>query len=219
MDYVTSDLHLYNDKVAKQRGFKTPQEHVDAIINGINSRVTGFDTLYVLGDIGNSSLIQQNGDMKRLKAGKLILIRGNHDKNNNNVYHEIGFDEVYRHPIFYDERIILSHYPTQCDYRYLNVHGHLHGAHLDLPNYINANIDETGYLPLSLKHLRRLTMNLPPIKEKFLHEWFAEHYVFNDKNRSDITVDETGHIVDIEKCRETCNSSRMRKEKGDERNL
>lgn len=116
-------------------------------IKSINSKVGKFDTLVILGDIGDIECV------KKLKGYK-VLIQGNHDAGASKYKKEVStkyittdkknfkildsdntrvnlkfnnnlFDEVYTGCLIINKKIILSHEPVQFDYAF-NIHGHDH---------------------------------------------------------------------------------------------
>lgn len=183
--YIYSDTHFSdvehfkllkaNNKVPE--GINSVEELDELQIKNINEIVHRNDTLILLGDVGNIEYI------KRLKAGKKILITGNHDRDTEYyqrriTYNEkfdpafIGlpdnsykplldnklFDEVYAGPLMISDKIILSHEPIVPCPRYLvNLHGHTH----DRPDvyefvehlYYNFCAEAIGFRPVSLGEL------------------------------------------------------------------
>lgn len=129
--------------------FKGPTfvEKLDEMqINNINKLCNKCDTLVILGDIGNIECI------KKLKAGRKILIMGNHDCGASN-YKNL-FDEVYEGPLFIGKRILLSHEPVEFDYA-LNIHGHVHSDKKRKKELycFNACAEYINYTPVNLKDI------------------------------------------------------------------
>ena len=112
--YILSDLH-FNDGDCKlmDPNWITPKEQV-AIINNMVKR---NDTFICLGDVGKADYVRE------IKAGKKILILGNHDAKG--AYKQY-FDEVYTGPVFIADKILLSHEPVYGLPWCLNIHGHDH---------------------------------------------------------------------------------------------
>lgn len=81
MIYVYSDPHFGDVAINKMRFPQLTVEEADEYqIKQINSQVGRFNTLVLLGDIGNLECV------KRLKGYKKILIMGNHDEGNASNY-------------------------------------------------------------------------------------------------------------------------------------
>ena len=139
--YILSDLH-FDDADCKLMDpyWIEPQEQVEMI----NKLVKKSDTFICLGDVGNPEYL------KDIKAGKKILLLGNHDKKNK--YNEF-FDEVYAGPIFIAEKILLSHEPITGLAWCLNIHGHDHSGmenYLETCKHINVAANVCGYKPVNL---------------------------------------------------------------------
>ena len=79
MIYFTADTHFGHYNVIRfcDRPFASAEEMDEAMIQNWNDRVTGNDTVYILGDMFFRST-NAEGILKRLK-GKKRLIVGNHD--------------------------------------------------------------------------------------------------------------------------------------------
>lgn len=191
MEYFISDLHFNHSNILKfeRQEFKTIEEHNEFIIASINRVVTKFDTLYLLGDLGDDLEL-----IKRLN-GKKILVMGNHDKQAKYKYHEV-FDEVYDTPIYLNKRVVLSHIPIPVTQGTLNVHGHLHGSKLNSGNYLNVSAMLINYKPISLKVLDIKVSNLVKDSHKFLEEWYAHMYMFV-QNRTDVVFEPNG-LIELE---------------------
>lgn len=142
MIYFTSDLHFGHnqDFVYDRRGFKSMQEHDEALIANWNDVVKPEDTVYILGDIMLGDNRYGLSCLRRL-AGNKNFIGGNHDTNNR--IDLISFDTSlnmewigYAMPFKYGKlRFYLSHYPTlTSNYdeglplrrRVINLCGHAH---------------------------------------------------------------------------------------------
>lgn len=138
--FVTSDLHFGHDRefVYEVRGYKSIEEHDEAIVSNWNSVVSQEDDVYLLGDIMLCDAKKGAELVKRLH-GKIHLIRGNHDTDDKlklyailpNIV-EIADAKYYRlegGPTFY-----MSHYPTLVAHEKLkrfknaiiNLYGHTH---------------------------------------------------------------------------------------------
>lgn len=191
MDYFCSDLHFGHIRTVlfERKQFKTIEEHDAYYYKKIKDTMTAFDTLYVLGDLGEG--VQK--DFFRQIPGKKILIMGNHDKRSKSYYLRLGFDEVYNHPIFYSRRIVLSHEPIPVTDDVLNVHGHLHSAIIDKDNYFNVNIFFIDK-PIKINALEKKMMSLPKVSLVYGEEWFAPLYKFIINIEDKEEVDPDGHI-------------------------
>ena len=191
MEYFISDPHFGHANILKfeRHEFKSIEEHDAFIVASINKVVTKFDTLYLLGDIGELENVTKLN-------GKKILIMGNHDKLAKYKYEEV-FDEVYDTPVYLSKRIVLSHIPIPTTPGVLNVHGHLHGSILNSENHLNISAMLVNYRPISMKVLDIKMSRLTKDSHKFLYEWYAHLYKFVQKERNDVVFDEDG-VIDLE---------------------
>ena len=143
MIYITSDFHFNHQKefIYEPRGFSSPIEMNEVLLENFNSIVKPEDEVYILGDLmlGGSVFHRQGLELIRALNGKLHIIRGNHDtdlrwsaysKLENVVECENSIYLHYKKYHFY-----LSHYPSMTSNytdekslksRTLNLCGHTH---------------------------------------------------------------------------------------------
>lgn len=189
MRYYISDLHFGHENILKfeRTEFPSIQAHDDYIVYMINSIVKETDELMILGDVGNLDQVS------RIKCRKYLLL-GNHDTANMKKYLAY-FAEVYTRPYYLKDNILLSHIPHPVTEDVLNVHGHLHGSRLASRNHLNLSAHIIGYRPLNEESLYQIAAALPKKQIRFLEEWYADMYVFdNASERNDVVTDETGRI-------------------------
>lgn len=183
--WVCSDLHLQHKNIINmcRKQFNSVEEHDKYVIKQYNSVVGPDDLVYVLGDVGftpKDSLAK----LIRQLHGRKILVVGNHDRLKDNDYISMGFIQVVRHPIFYNNNIILSHIPCiEClnsPYT-INVHGHLHNSALTLPNFFNVNVELHDFLPFNIKYFEEQAEKLCTKYrwQKFGEEWYKDYYSFD----------------------------------------
>ena len=169
--FVTSDLHFGHNRefLWGPRGFRSIEEHDEAIIANWNSVVAEDDYVYVLGDL-------MLGDNKHGKAcverfnGHIYLIRGNHDTNErwdevyptiSNVVERYGWASMIGYRKYH---LYLSHFPTltgnlekeslkKCT---LNIFGHTHSKNKffeDRPYMYNVALDAHHNTPVLLEDI------------------------------------------------------------------
>lgn len=124
--WFTSDLHFLDENVAKLRGFSTPFAHDVRIIQYWQTRVQTHDTVYLLGDMTNGKLQNENAMLEAISElpGHKILIAGNHDSvlpyhydssDRQRDFHQV-FDAIHDHKRIsvngYDA--LLCHFPYKC---------------------------------------------------------------------------------------------------------
>lgn len=177
--YVTSDWHFNHKNIVSlcRPQFSSIEEHNDCIAQRFNEVVGKDDLVYVLGDVGFTPASKLAPIIRQLNGRKILLI-GNHDVLKDSEYLSMGFIEVVRHPIYYSTNIILSHIPVKEAYDnpwVYNIHGHLHNGALDLPNFINANVENWDYRPVDLKKLEAdIVPNCRKTRfEPYKTEWYA----------------------------------------------
>ena len=158
--FLTSDLHLYHKRVIQfaDRPFKDLREMHFTLVENWNSVVGKKDKVYVLGDVSFNNKPNTKKIIERLRGYK-ILIMGNHDKRRSRKWWlDVGFDEVIKHPIIYNQFLIFSHEPVYCS-NFVNFHGHLHdnNAPEKVYNYhVNVNVEFNNYTPVCLDNYQTL---------------------------------------------------------------
>ena len=81
MIFFTSDLHLGHENCIRlcNRPFSSIEEMDETLIENWNRKITGKDTVYILGDLIYRSQKPPEEYLRRLR-GKKHLILGNHDR-------------------------------------------------------------------------------------------------------------------------------------------
>ena len=176
MIYFTSDLHLGHDKIIdfERIKFKTIEEHDNDIYKNI-STLHSSDKLYILGDLGKIDPIKWHS--YNIKC-KIYLLKGNHDKSKDYIYNRFGI-EIINFPMYYTERIIISHEPVLVEDDVLNLHGHLHCSRLDLKNYYNVNYYLNNCKFITIREVMSMLANIPKNKNKYKYgyEWWIKNQV------------------------------------------
>ena len=137
MDFFIADTHFGHANIVKYCGrpFPNSDEMDETIIRNWNAVVSKDDTVYHLGDF---SLVKKNRIPEYIDAlnGKIILIRGNHDRSRTiTAWGKMGIDSR-NGPIRYSY-YLLSHEPMLFP-ELPNIHGHTHG------NVHNGDISDHG---------------------------------------------------------------------------
>lgn len=164
--FFSSDWHNYHDPkwdvpIWKMRGYSSPQESLDDVVNKINARVKEDDHLYYMGDSFLNATDEQVMEwFSRVKCKNINYIFGNHSSNTYRIYREAVFNkwgdkniEVYptrvNNIVFlgnYQEiyigkqMIVLGHYPihswNKMGNKAWNLSGHQHNNdHTRNPQY------------------------------------------------------------------------------------
>ena len=179
MIYFISDLHFGHERILEfeRTQFKTIEEHDNYIIQEYNKVVEEKDTCYILGDLGFGVKKAHIKECLDQLHGTKIIILGNHDEMKKSFFSTLNGDvQYYDHPIYLNKRIVLSHVPVKVDDDVINVHGHLHNAVLDLPNYINVNAHIIKYKPLSFREVMDKVSTMKKNSIKFGEEWYKDSY-------------------------------------------
>lgn len=141
-------------------------------VKRINSKVGRYDTLVILGDVGDVEFVKQ-------LHGYKILIMGNHDAGASNYKRKVDylldeehgsleydlmnklvkvdnhlFDEVYTGVLMITDKIILSHQPiTNLPPFMFNIHGHDHSNWFTGSRHMNVCAEHINYTPISLTEI------------------------------------------------------------------
>jgi len=189
--------------IVYSKTFKTKEEHIGRTVTMFNKTVGPEDITVFLGDIGETDIIEDV--IKRLN-GKKVLLMGNHDSFSKSKAIDMGFDEVYDTPVFYNERLVFSHEPMPVEPGILNVHGHTHQIKLKSEWHLNLCPEWWNYRPVSIKTiLKTYVYDKPKPNRRFLEEWFKDiqlSFQDNTDERFNLKEDGTIHslkILDYEK--------------------
>ena len=161
MIYFIADTHFGDASFIPfdQRPFKDLNEMDTTIIKNCNDVVTDDDTLIINGDFA----IPGENTVKHIANqlnGKKILVRGNHDTLDEEVYTSCGI-KVIDYPIILDEFYIVSHYPMHINPAgpYVNIFAHVHGN----PMYKTVSsrsfctsCSRIAYAPVSFNTVKRM---------------------------------------------------------------
>jgi calcineurin-like phosphoesterase family protein len=160
MIYITSDDHFGHSNIIGycNRPFSSVQEMDEALIGRWNARVSNLDTVYCLGDFAFGSIGVVADYRKRLN-GKIILVKGNHDRHNDSALKlRAGFDEVYKELTLELDgfRLLLKHRPhvgKETPYHDIMLAGHVHDVWDIKGNIINVGVDVRDFEPKTLCEL------------------------------------------------------------------
>lgn len=168
--FFTSDHHFGHTNIINfcNRPFNNAEEMNEKLIENWNSVVFNGDTVFHLGDFAyrNSKAIEK---YRNKLNGNIILIKGNHDCENNRQIQHL-FDQIYDY-LEIDVRdddapkdwqhIVLSHYPflswNKAFYGSWMFHGHTHNNPMDYkhPRLINCCVENWQYTPISYDQIKQ----------------------------------------------------------------
>jgi len=147
--WFTADTHFGHTAIICHcsRPFLSVAEMDEALIARWNAVVSPGDIVYHLGDFALGS-IQKIKEYRQRLRGRIILIRGNHDRRGGAF--AALFDEVHDlHEILFNQdglsqRIVLCHYALRVwprsHYGAWHLYGHSHGKLPDDPSTLSLDI-------------------------------------------------------------------------------
>jgi calcineurin-like phosphoesterase family protein len=120
----------------------------------------------MLGDFSFYSQEKTREIVSRLQGHK-ILVMGNHDRSRGiKWWYEVGFDEVYKHPIVLNDFLMLSHEPPHYippNTPYFYIYGHVHGSEMYktiTKTSSCVSVERWDYAPIELQKLTDLVKTL-----------------------------------------------------------
>lgn len=160
--YVSADHHFNHENIIKicNRPFSNVEQMNAELIRLWNSIVNSNDIVFYLGDFGFGRKENLKEICSKLN-GKKILVRGNHDKRqNNSALRYIGFDDIFDSIEL--GKILLTHKPIiDVDRGIINIHGHIHNAKTSLikgyksKNHLCVSVECTDFKPISIDFIRK----------------------------------------------------------------
>ena len=160
--FVIADLHFSHENIIKyeNRPFRSAEHMNIELINNWNSVVSKRDKVFVLGDVSFADKETTKGIVSQLHGHK-ILILGNHDRGRSadNFWRYVGFDEVSKYPILYNEFVVMSHEPPSYFNEatpYTFIYGHVHSS--DMYRTVTRNtacvsVERWNYTPVEINAL------------------------------------------------------------------
>lgn len=99
--WFTSDLHFGHANIIRfcDRPFEDAHHMNCGIVDGINAHAGPDDELWIVGDLAMGDLMGTLGITRRLTAGRIVLVAGNHDRCHPyyGAKHLRWVDEYHRH--------------------------------------------------------------------------------------------------------------------------
>ncbi len=169
--WFTSDTHYNHANIIRycNRPFQSAEEMNAKLVENWNDRVKPEDTVFHLGDFAFGKLTDWEDARKQLN-GKIILIKGNHDKIQDGQIKHL-FDDIYDYleikvkDSSIDsgwQPIILCHYAFRVwnnSHRgAYHLYGHSHGTLPDDPCSLSfdVGVDCHNYAPLSYSDVQNI---------------------------------------------------------------
>ncbi len=169
MVYFTSDLHIGQAKIIQycKRPFATVEAMNETLIGNWNRRVTGNDTVYVIGDLFFRDSVRAEDYLGRMNGEKRLVI-GNNDKEwmwETDLHKYFASVERISEITEGSRNFVLCHYPMMSwngmDAGSYHIYGHIHNNLYDsywpllrtMDNALNAGVDINGFIPVTFEEL------------------------------------------------------------------
>lgn len=157
--YLISDTHFGHTKVlqfeSQHRPFATIAEHDECLVDNWNQVVKDEDTVYHLGDVAWNKTVLSN-TIPRLK-GKKILVGGNHDKMDTQLYLDSGFTAMFGACSL--GAYLLTHVPIHKDemrWQGGNIHGHRHSQLPLEGKYFCVSCEQVNLAPIDFELVKSM---------------------------------------------------------------
>ena len=165
--FVTSDQHFNHENIIKycDRHFSSVEEMNEEMIKRWNTVVSKDDTVFVLGDFFMGRLTEIEDILSRLN-GHIMLVEGNHDKDNRITTMTLYGNVKNLGPLFIMDyrgiNIVMCHYPINFDLRdmvsrtskkMVFLYGHIHNLApkgLDRGCFYHVGVDTNDFTPVNL---------------------------------------------------------------------
>lgn len=170
--YFTADTHYYHKAMLNFRPqFRTVDEMNEALIENHNTLVRPTDTVFHLGDVSFGHAIDTVSVLGQLN-GRLVLIRGNHDKRLSDEVLAM-FSEVHDY-LEIDvmrqsgskQRICMLHFAmrvwNRSHYGAYHLHGHSHGNLRPYHRSMDVGVDANSLAPISFARVDEKLGNIEP---------------------------------------------------------
>lgn len=168
--FVTSDQHFNHENIIKycNRPFSSVEEMNEEMIKRWNTVVSQDDTVFVLGDFFMGRLTEIKDILAQLN-GHIMLVNGNHDKDDRVVKMTSYGDVVNLGPLYIIEyknvNVVMCHYPIDFDLRNMVsktskkmvfLYGHIHNLApkgLDRGCFYHVGVDTNDFTPVNLDNI------------------------------------------------------------------
>lgn len=156
--FITSDLHLDHTNIIKycNRPFLNIEEMNKTIVDNWNNTISNKDIVFFLGDLAYGRKSRSTDYWLKQLNGKIIFIKGNHDKSDKIKFHETYILK------FREYKFFLSHDPEQVpkDWDGWVIFGHHHNNNLEQYPFIdkkkkqiNISTELTKFRPILIDDL------------------------------------------------------------------
>ncbi len=167
--WLTSDTHFGHENIIRYCGrpYTDAAEMNFDMIRRWNDTVSAGDIVYHLGDfaMGQPHLW---AEYRRRLLGRIVLVRGNHDRNADFMRDVVGIDEVLENAVLEIDgtRCWVNHYPPEgTDWHGakkvrphalepydLALCGHIHEKWKVAKGCVNVGVDQWNFRPITVEH-------------------------------------------------------------------
>lgn len=166
--FFTSDTHFGHKNIINycNRPFDTVEKMNETLIEKWNKKVGKKDIVYHLGDFCMGDPKQYIDHLN----GKIYSILGNHDKQIEKIWKQLGWIKMIKTVKIGGVFITLCHYPfevwNKSHFNQWHLHGHCHGTlQVNHGKRYDVGVDSNGYEPVEFEELRQIMENKPNNKD------------------------------------------------------
>lgn len=161
--FFTADTHFNHEKMMTYccRQFNSVEEMNEKLISNWNQVVPTGGLVYHLGDF---AWYDPKPILERLN-GQIILIKGNHDRDNVSKHPKVVRTEKLLNIRVEDQPVTLCHFAMRVwhlsHYGSWHLYGHSHGKLPEWGKSYDVGVDKNFFFPLSWKEIKDIMQKLP----------------------------------------------------------
>lgn len=177
--YVGCDWHLYSNKYNAHHPYRTARS-IGRLADNYGYMIDDTDIFIFLGDLcdlqvcDRKKLAQVSSVIHNIKGYK-IMCKGNHDLFDDDVYLELGFDEICDIATAYG--LVFSHVPVRVMPNEVNIHAHLH----------HEKVSSLGYQHINAYSANFQKEDQPILVDTLLKEAPIQDIDYNEKWSKEVT--------------------------------
>lgn len=177
--YVGCDWHLYSNKYNAHHPYRTARS-IGRLADNYGYMIDDTDIFIFLGDLcdlqvcDRKKLAQVSSVIHNIKGYK-IMCKGNHDLFDDDVYLELGFDEICDIATAYG--LVFSHVPVRVMPNEVNIHAHLH----------HEKVSSLGYQHINAYSANFQKEDQPILVDTLLKEAPIQDIDYNEKWNKEVT--------------------------------
>jgi len=187
--FISTDWHLYSDEANVHHPYRTMLD-LTLLKNNVGRDMSPADLWLFLGDLCDPKVANRETIRRILETipARKVLVRGNHDTEDDQWYLDLGFDQVTDGVVIHN--MLFTHRPEPVPKDWINIHGHIHFEKIAMDGtHINAyatNWNDTCHPVLldDLLHGARVQkIDVSNFKEEKYRKYF-ERNLENDPTRT-----------------------------------